>query len=33
MDLPAGATIFLLADAQASPMDQLEALKPWLDGS
>ncbi len=30
MDLPAGATIFLLADAQASPMDQLEALKPWL---
>lgn len=29
--LPAGATIFLLADAQASPIDQLEALKPWLE--
>ena len=29
-DLPAGATIFFLADAHASPIDQLEALKPWL---
>jgi hypothetical protein len=29
-ELPAGATVFLLADGQASPIDQLEALKPWL---
>lgn len=32
VDLPAGATVFFLADAQASPIDQLEALKPWLAG-
>ncbi len=31
VELPAGATIFLLADSLASPMDQLEALKPWLE--
>ena len=30
MALPAGATIFFLADSHASPIDQLEALKPWL---
>lgn len=30
LKLPAGATIFFLADSQASPIDQLEALKPWL---
>lgn len=30
MDLPAGATIFWLTDPTASPIDQLEALKPWL---
>ncbi|MFZ5497327.1 MAG: hypothetical protein ACOZE5_18550 [Verrucomicrobiota bacterium] len=28
--LPAGATVFFLADSRASPIDQLEALKPWL---
>jgi hypothetical protein len=26
----AGATIFFLADSRISPIDQLEALKPWL---
>lgn len=31
VELPAGATVFLLADAHASPIDQLEALKPWLE--
>jgi len=30
--LPEGATIFFLADPHASPIDQLEALKPWLEG-
>ncbi len=30
MDLPAGATVFFLADGRASPIDQVEALKPWL---
>jgi len=30
MELPAGATVFLVADPLADPMDQLEALKPWL---
>jgi hypothetical protein len=29
--LPAGTTVFFLADAHASPIDQLEALKPWLE--
>ena len=29
--LPAGATVFLLGDSQVSPIDQLEALKPWLE--
>jgi hypothetical protein len=29
--LPANATIFFLADSQASPIDQIEALKPWLE--
>jgi len=28
--LPADATVFLVADARASVIDQLEALKPWL---
>ena len=31
VDLPEGATIFFLADAQANQLDQLEALKPWLE--
>jgi hypothetical protein len=26
-----GATVFFIADSLASPMDQLEALKPWLE--
>ncbi|HEY0864347.1 MAG TPA: hypothetical protein VGD97_09605 [Lacunisphaera sp.] len=30
VDLPADTTVFFLADPQASPIDQLEALKPWL---
>ncbi len=30
MKLPDGATIFLLADSREDPIDQLEALKPWL---
>lgn len=30
MDLPADSTVFLLADPQINPIDQLEALKPWL---
>lgn len=30
MDLPADATVFLLADPWADLVDQLEALKPWL---
>jgi hypothetical protein len=30
MDLPASASVFFVADPLASPMDQLEALKPWL---
>jgi hypothetical protein len=30
MELPAGATTFLLGDPQASPVDQVEALKPWI---
>ncbi len=29
--LPADATVFLLADPLASAIDQLEALKPWLE--
>ncbi len=29
--LPAGATIFFLADSHANQIDQLEALKPWLE--
>jgi len=31
MELPAEATVFMLADPLASPIDQLEALKPWLE--
>ena len=31
VELPEGATVFFLADSQASPIDQLEALKPWLE--
>jgi hypothetical protein len=30
IEVPAGATVFLLADVAASPIDQLEALKPWV---
>jgi hypothetical protein len=30
IDLPAGATVFLLAESRVNPIDQLEALKPWL---
>jgi hypothetical protein len=30
VELPAGATVFLLADSRTSPIDQMEALKPWL---
>jgi hypothetical protein len=26
-----GATVFFIGDSLASPMDQLEALKPWLE--
>lgn len=29
-DLPAGAAVFFFADAHASQLDQIEALKPWL---
>jgi len=31
VELPAGATVFFLADAQVDQIDQLEALKPWLE--
>jgi len=31
VDLPPGATVFFLADSRVSPIDQLEALKPWLE--
>src|SRR5882762_5255069 len=31
VDLPEGATVFFVADSLVSPMDQLEALKPWLE--
>jgi hypothetical protein len=30
VDLPEGVTVFWLADPLTDPMDQLEALKPWL---
>jgi hypothetical protein len=30
IELPAGATVFFLADSLVSPVDQIEALKPWL---
>lgn len=30
LQAPAGATVFLLADPRVSPVDQVEALKPWL---
>jgi hypothetical protein len=29
-DLPAGATVFFLADPHVSPVDQVELIKPWL---
>ena len=29
--LPEGATVFFLADSHASPIDQLEALQPWVE--
>jgi len=31
VEVPAGTTVFFLADAQANQIDQLEALKPWLE--
>ena len=31
LPLPASAVAFFLADARASPIDQLEALLPWLE--
>lgn len=31
VELPMGATVFFLADSRISPVDQLEALKPWLE--
>jgi hypothetical protein len=31
MEVPEGATVFLIADAQSNQIDQLEALKPWLE--
>jgi hypothetical protein len=31
VDLPPGATVFFIADSRVSPIDQLEALKPWLE--
>ncbi|MEJ1974106.1 MAG: hypothetical protein WDM96_17115 [Lacunisphaera sp.] len=30
MKLPADATVFLIAEARSDVIDQLEALKPWL---
>jgi len=32
VELPENVTVFWLADPLADPMDQLEALKPWLAG-
>ena len=31
MELLPGATVFFLTESLASPVDQLEALKPWLE--
>ncbi len=31
VELPEGATVFFLADAHTNQIDQLEALKPWLE--
>lgn len=31
VDLTEGTTVFFLADSRVSPIDQLEALKPWLE--
>ncbi|MDI1249238.1 MAG: hypothetical protein PSV13_10285 [Lacunisphaera sp.] len=31
VDLSPGATVFFIADSRVSPIDQLEALKPWLE--
>ena len=31
MEIPAGTTVFFLADSRVSPIDQVEALKPWLE--
>lgn len=31
IELAEGTTVFFLADSRVSPMDQLEALKPWLE--
>lgn len=30
LELPEGGTVFFLADPHVSPIDQIEALKPWL---
>jgi hypothetical protein len=32
IDMPEGVTVFFLADSHVSPVDQLEALKAWLEG-
>ena len=31
LEIPDGATVFFLADSRLSPIDQVEALKPWLE--
>jgi hypothetical protein len=31
VEVPAGATVFFIADAHTNQIDQLEALKPWLE--
>ena len=30
LELPGGSTVFFLAESRGDPMQQLEALKPWL---
>ncbi len=32
LEVPAGATVFVIGDSRVSPVDQVEALKPWLAG-
>ncbi|MDB6115926.1 MAG: hypothetical protein JWQ62_2871 [Lacunisphaera sp.] len=31
MEIAGGTTVFFLADSRVSPIDQVEALKPWLE--